>query len=79
MGGRNSKAAGVDIIVDAEKNAAAMGFVEVIWRLRKIRGALNDMKRFLAEWKPDLLIVVDFPDFHFLLSKYAKKLWIKVL
>ncbi|NDC36434.1 MAG: lipid-A-disaccharide synthase [Proteobacteria bacterium] len=79
MGGRHLRAAGVETVVDSEASASAMGFIEVLSQLGKIRSALARMKALLREWRPDILIVVDFPDFHFLLTKYAKKLGIKTL
>lgn len=79
MGGRNLRAAGVDTVVDSEASASAMGFIEVLSQLGKIRSALTAMKSLLREWRPDILIVVDFPDFHFLLTKAAKQLGIKTL
>ena len=79
MGGRHMRAAGAETIVDSETEASVMGFTEVIGSLGKIFGALKKLKMLLKNWKPDLLVVVDFPDFHFLLMRYAKKLGIPVL
>lgn len=79
MGGRHSRAAGVVTVVDSEASASAMGFIELFSQLGKIRAALREMKKLLREWRPDLLIVIDFPDFNFLLTKYAKKLGIKTV
>jgi lipid-A-disaccharide synthase len=79
MGGRHLRAAGAEIVVDSERYASAMGFVEVLSQLGKLRQALKQMKQLLRQWRPDILIVVDFPDFHFLLTKYAKRLGIKTL
>ena len=72
MGGRNLRAAGVDTVVDAEKSASVMGFQELVGSLGKIVAALRRLKRLIDEWKPDVLVVTDYPDFHIRLAKYAR-------
>ena len=79
MGGRHSRAAGVTTVVDSEASASAMGFIELFSQLGKIRSALREMKKLLREWRPEVLVVIDFPDFNFILTKYAKKLGIKTV
>ena len=78
MGGRNLRAAGVEIIVDSEKSASLMGFLEVLGSAHKVFQTWSAMKRLLFDWRPDLLILVDYPDFNLRLAKVAKSLKIKV-
>lgn len=78
MGGRFSRSAGVETIVDSERSASAMGFQELITQLPKILGAMSKMKGLLRDWHPDILVLVDFPDFNLRLARYAKSLGIKV-
>ena len=79
MGGRNLRAAGVDTVVDSETAASVMGFADVLLALPRIIGAMNDLKKLLKEWQPEILILVDYPDFNLRLARYAKSLGIKVL
>lgn len=79
MGGQALAQAGMELIVDAEQHGGAMGFAELFGSLGKILSSLSRMKRLIASWRPDLLIVVDYPDFNLRLATYAKKLGIKVL
>ncbi len=78
IGGPDMKAAGVDILVDSSE-LAVVGIVE-IWKHRKvIFGALHKMQDELRREPPDLLILVDYPEFNLRLAKTAKQAGIKVL
>ncbi len=79
MGGTKMRAAGVHTIIDSEISASVMGFGAVIKSLGSILDTLKKLKLALEESRPDLLIVCDYPDFHFRLIKHAKKLGIPVL
>ncbi len=78
IGGPRMRAAGVETLVDA-KVMAVMGLVEVLGHYPTLRAALKLMQRRLAEDRPDLLVLVDYPDFNLRLAKTAKRLGIKVL
>ena len=79
MGGAKAKDAGVDLVIDAFKHGAAMGFLELIGSLKSIRYSFSTMKTFLREWTPQVLIIVDYPDFNLRLAAFAKELGVKVL
>ncbi len=79
MGGTALRSAGAETLVDSEKEASVHGFAELLGSLGKIFRSLAAMKQLLREWEPDLLIVVDYQDFHFRLIRTAKKLGIPVL
>jgi lipid-A-disaccharide synthase len=56
----------------ALKNAEdlrAMGFVEVLSKLKVIRAVLSNVMEVLESNPPDLVITFDYPDFHFELMK----------
>lgn len=74
MGGRNLRAANVETIVDCEKSAGVMGFQELLSQSRGLFKAWRRMQRLLKGWKPDLLVLVDFPDFNLRLARLAKSL-----
>jgi lipid-A-disaccharide synthase len=77
MGGEELGAAGADLLFDAKK-VSVMGIVEVLAHLPDIWQAQKILKRHLASARPDLLIIIDLPDFNLLLAKSAKKLGIPV-
>lgn len=79
MGGRNLRAVGVETIVDSETSASVMGFTELFGSFSRILAALKKLKNCLSTWKPEVLILLDFPDFNLRLAKHASKLDIKVL
>ncbi|WP_136799259.1 lipid-A-disaccharide synthase [Desulfosediminicola ganghwensis] len=77
MGGEELEAAGVEILFDAKK-VSVVGVSEVVSHLADIFAAQRILRRFLAEKRPDLLIIIDLPDFNLMLAKAAKKLGIPV-
>ncbi|MBR1729193.1 MAG: lipid-A-disaccharide synthase, partial [Selenomonadaceae bacterium] len=60
------------------KDYNIMGVWEVIKNLRRILKLLDDLTNFIAEERPDLLVLIDYPDFNWRLAKRAKKLGIKI-
>ncbi len=54
-----------------------MGFVEVARHLPAIMRNLKLAKDILRRWRPDLLILVDFPGFNLRLAKYAHKIGVR--
>jgi lipid-A-disaccharide synthase len=78
MGGAKMRAAGVDTLVDASE-MAVVGFVEVISHFPVIFRAFTMMKKILRNDPPDLLILIDYPDFNLMLAKVAKKAGVRVL
>lgn len=77
MGGEEMSAAGVELLYDAGK-VSVVGIAEVISHLPDIFKAQRILRKYLAESRPDLLIIIDLPDFNLLLARYARKLGIKV-
>ncbi len=78
IGGPAMAAQGVELLYRAE-DLALVGFLEVLPKLKVILAALRGMRRYLQAQRPDLLILIDFPDFNFRLGPRARKLGIKVL
>lgn len=77
MGSREMTAAGVEILFDASR-IAVVGLVEVLTHFPDILSALRILKKRMREDPPDLLILIDFPDFNLMLAKRARKLGIPV-
>jgi lipid-A-disaccharide synthase len=78
IGGRALRQAGVRILVEASQ-LAVVGITEVLskgWSLLKGASKAAEVIKFL---NPDLLILIDFPDFNLHMASKAKKLGIPVL
>jgi len=51
---------------------AYMGFIEVVVNLRTIFKNMKVCKEDIAEWKPDVLVLIDFPGFNLKIAEFAK-------
>ncbi|MBI1921511.1 MAG: lipid-A-disaccharide synthase [Geobacter sp.] len=78
IGGARMREAGVETVEDAAK-MAVVGLVEVVAHFDVIYRAFTALKRILVEDPPDLLILIDYPDFNLRLAKVAKSRGVKVL
>jgi len=78
MGGKALAAQGVTMLADAAK-LAVVGISEVLSHLGDIRTAMATLGRHLREKRPDLVVLIDYPDFNLLLARKAKKLGIPIL
>lgn len=78
IGGASMQAAGFDALVDA-KEIAVVGLVEVLAHRKVIFGALDKMREILRTEPPDLLVLIDYPDFNMRLAQTAKEVGVKVL
>jgi lipid-A-disaccharide synthase len=77
IGGKKMKEEGVQLLADAA-DMAVVGLTEVVSKLGNIFKIMNLMKRSLDERRPDLVILIDYPDFNLPLAKAARKRGIKV-
>jgi lipid-A-disaccharide synthase len=77
MGGPELQSCGVDILFDADK-VSVVGISEVFSHLGDIFRAQKVLRKKLVSDPPDLLVLIDLPDFNLLLAKKAKKLGIPV-
>ncbi len=79
IGGTHMKQAGVEILVPASE-MAVVGLTEVLFRLGVILKARQKIKNMLKSIpSPDLLILIDYPDFNIHLASLAKRWKIPVL
>lgn len=76
IGGEKMKEAGVELI---SRTSDAFGLVEVVSAFNKIRSAFNNSINALKEFKPEVLVLIDYPDFNLKVAKAAKSLGIKIL
>ncbi len=78
IGGEHMRQAGVNTYVDS-KDMAVVGLVEILSHRKVIFGALNKMRELITASPPDLLLLVDYPEFNLRLAEHAKKHNVKVL
>jgi lipid-A-disaccharide synthase len=77
-GGDMMQAAGGDL-VKHYRELAFMGFAEVLMNLRTIFKNLAFCKSDIAAYKPDVLILIDYPGFNLRIAEWAKKEGFKVI
>ncbi len=77
-GGDRMRDAGGEVVKHI-RELAFMGFWEVIVNLRTILGLIRYAKRDLLLWKPDALILIDYPGFNLRMAAFAYKHDIPVL
>lgn len=77
IGGNRLQKEGVELLANAS-DMAVVGLTEVVSKLESILKIMGMMKRSMDERRPDLVILIDYPDFNIPLAKAAKKRGIKV-
>ena len=78
IGGALMAAAGVGRCMDAHE-LAVVGLTEVIAKLPLILRGLRRMRELMDHWQPDLVILIDYPDFNFRVAALAKQRKLPVL
>ncbi|MDX9906757.1 MAG: lipid-A-disaccharide synthase [Bacteroidales bacterium] len=66
-------------LVKHYRDLAFMGFLEVATHLKTILRNLNFCKKDILEFKPDLLILVDYPGFNLRMAKFASRQGFRVV
>lgn len=72
------QAAGAQL-VKHYRELAFMGFTEVLMNLRTIFRNLDFCKQDILQYKPDTLILIDYPGFNLRIAKWAKQQGMKVI
>ncbi len=78
VGGERMQAAGVELFADAA-DMAVVGLTEVAFKLGMILRVMRRLKTSLKKAPPDLVILIDYPDFNLPLARAARKQGIQVL
>lgn len=60
------------------KEGAVMGFMEVLAKARKLLSNIDFCKKDILSWKPDVIILIDYPGFNFKIAEFAHKAGFKV-
>lgn len=77
VGGERLRAAGMHILVETAA-VATMGFVETFGTLGRLLSTYRQLKRFMVDERPALVVLIDYPEFNLFLAKRAKALGIPV-
>ncbi|MBK7888338.1 MAG: lipid-A-disaccharide synthase [Bacteroidetes bacterium] len=67
------------VIVKHYRDLAFMGFLEVVANLRTILRNLSFCKQDILDWKPDAIILIDYPGFNLRIAEFGKKAGIKII
>lgn len=79
IGGQKMKDEGVDLAFPSAR-LAVVGITEVLRRLPDILSGCRAIRKHLRDTRPDLLVLIDFPDFNLhLVAPYARKLKIPII
>ncbi len=78
MGGPRMEAAGLERVVRAE-DMAVMGLTEVLLHLPRIYREFRKLKRAIRERRPDVAVLIDFPEIHLRLAREFHRLGIPVI
>jgi len=60
------------------KDTAIIGFWEVVKKLRRILGNIDYCKQDILNYKPDVVVLIDYPGFNFRIAKFAKNKGLRV-
>jgi lipid-A-disaccharide synthase len=78
MGGPRMEAAGVELVVRAEE-MAVMGVTEILRHLPRIYRGFRKLKHAIQARRPDVAVLIDFPDIHFRLAREFRRLGVPVI
>lgn len=78
VGGERLTAAGMEVLVPASQ-LNILGFVDWWDSLGSIWKSLKTLERTIAERRPDLILLLDLPDFNLTLARRIKKLGIPIV
>jgi len=78
VGGTHLQAEGVSMLSSSDE-LAVVGVVEVLKKLRTVFKVYKTLSRYLREQHPDVLILVDYPEFNLRLARVARKLQIPIV
>lgn len=67
-----------DGFVEDYRAGAVMGLVEVLQKAPRLLKRLDRCKADISAWKPDVLILIDYPGFNLKLAKFAHEAGLKV-
>lgn len=78
LGSERMRQAGVETVYDI-RDTSVVGVTEVIPRLFSIWKVYKGLSSIIKNEPPDLLVLIDFPDFNLMLAKVAKKAGVPIV
>jgi len=78
IGGEGLERAGMKLLYPSQ-SLSVVGITEVFFKLRAVLKALQGLKKSIDRERPDLVILIDFPDFNLRLAKMAQRKGIPIL
>ena len=78
IGGEHLGRMGMKLLYHSQ-SLSVVGITEVLFKIRSILKALRGLKQSLDQERPDLIILIDFPDFNLRLAKIAHRKGIPIL
>ena len=76
-GGELMQAAGAELAAHY-REGAVMGLTDVLGKAGKLLRSLRDCKRDIAAWRPDVVILIDYPGFNMRIAKWCHARGIRV-
>ena len=65
-------------LVHDYRDGAVMGYIELIGKAGSLLGKLRRCKEDILAWRPDVVILIDYPGFNFRIAEFAHKAGFKV-
>ncbi len=78
MGGESLKSTGMEILIEAHR-LSVVGITEALSKIPTVLMALRKLRNWMERERPDLMILIDFPEFNLRLAKIAYHLGIPVV
>jgi lipid-A-disaccharide synthase len=72
FGGDAMRAEGAELLYHTDQTAI-MGITPVLMNLPFLLGMMRRMKREILDWRPDLVLTVDYPDMNLRLAAFARR------
>ncbi len=76
VGGERMDKAGVELI---SSTSDAFGLLEAVSVYRKVQAAFKKTVDAIKKFRPDVLVLIDYPDFNMKVAKVAKSVGVKIL
>ena len=77
-GDKMAEVGGVENLAKHYRETSFFGIVQVLRNLKTIFGQIDECKRDIEAFNPDVVILIDYPSFNMRIAKWAKALGIKV-
>jgi lipid-A-disaccharide synthase len=55
------------------RQMAYMGFLEILKNIRSVLSNMSDCRRAMVDFKPDVIILIDYPGFNLRMARFAKE------